>query len=125
MSSKTTKKPAKGNVFTRVNTWLGNYLPVKRIYYTLLVIYLSNATNDIVLPENSFIRHNYLAHIVIIFILSFLSIDLGKTQLLGSKILSAIIITFVFYLITRPEKYDIFSKRFYFGIKHENVPKAK
>ena len=110
----------------KLNNWLEARLPLDKIYYTILVVYLSIATNDIQLPKGSFLRRNYLAHIVIVFILSYLSLDLGSKEksVFSSKIISALIVTFVFYIITRPPQYDIFNKDFYFTTKGTRVPKA-
>lgn len=107
-------------------SWISQRLPLDKIYYTILVVYLSIATNDIQLPKDSFLRRNYPAHIVIIFILSYLSLDVGDKQQtrLTSKIISAFIVTFVFYIITRPPKYDIFNKNFYFTTEDTRIPKA-
>lgn len=114
------------NKVREIEDWISNRLPLGRIYYTILVVYLSIATNDIELPKDSFLRKNYLAHICVIFILSYLSLDIGdkKATLFSSKIISASIITFVFYIVTRPPKYDIFNTDFYFTTRDTRVPKA-
>jgi hypothetical protein len=102
------------NIFRKLDEKLGVYLPTKKIYYTILVVYISIATNDIHLPATSFIMQHYPMHLLIIFVLSFLSIDLKATKnLFRSKVLSAFIVTFIFYMLTRPHDYDIFSADFY------------
>lgn len=93
---------------------ISDYLPLEKIYYTVLVVYISIATNDIQLPPDSFIRRSYFMHIVVIFILSFFSIDLqGTKHIIKSRLISAAIVTFIFYLITKPVEYNIFSTEFY------------
>ena len=61
-----------------LDKWLGDYLPLEKLYYTLLVVYLSVATNDIQLPKDSYLRKSYLLHLVIIFILSYFSLTMNK-----------------------------------------------
>jgi hypothetical protein len=104
--------------------WLGDWLPIERIYYMLLVVYLSVATNDIQIPQGSFLKQNYLAHIMIVFILSYFSLAVGDKAHFISRFTSAVIVTFVFYFITRPKKYDIFDKTFYFQTADISIPKA-
>jgi hypothetical protein len=98
------------DLIRNIEQWISDMLPLNKIYYTILVVYLSIATNDIEIPKNSFLRKNYLAHIGVVFILSFLSLDIGnqKKSVFSSKIISAVIVTFIFYVITRPPQYDIF-----------------
>ena len=101
------------NIFA-IEKSISSYLPLEKIYYTLLVVYISIATNDIQLPPDSFIRRNYVMHLIIIFILSFFSINLqGSNHVLKSRLISAGIVTFVFYLFTKPVQYNIFNSDFY------------
>ena len=97
----------------RLDKLVSDYLPLEKIYYTLLVVYLSIATNDIQLSKGSFLRNNYIGHIVVIFVLSYMSLVMNGKHIFGPRVLSAFIVTFVFYMVTKPDKYNIFSSNFY------------